>query len=135
MNTDCIYLIAVNKWAVLDFLRNSPSEDKNTFFSPSSKMKDTGAEEQMGAWLFKQLKLHLEQEWKYQPQEKGLSLIECTAEVRSGTGIDGGMVAVAKSSKGMVNNTPISSCKENALLSAPTGSVSAGCSQAPVKLC
>lgn len=45
-------------------------------------MKDIGAEEQMSSWLFKQLKLHLEQEWKYQPREKGLSLIECTAEVR-----------------------------------------------------
>uniref|UniRef100_A0A8D0C362 Cyclin-G2 n=1 Tax=Salvator merianae TaxID=96440 RepID=A0A8D0C362_SALMN len=43
-------------------------------------MKDTGVEEQMSSWLFKQLKLHLEQEWKYQPREKGLTLIECTAE-------------------------------------------------------
>uniref|UniRef100_A0A8C5STH0 Cyclin-G2 n=1 Tax=Laticauda laticaudata TaxID=8630 RepID=A0A8C5STH0_LATLA len=43
-------------------------------------MKNIEAEEQMSSWLFKQLKLHLDQEWKYQPREKGLSLIECTTE-------------------------------------------------------
>ncbi|XP_073196552.1 cyclin-G2 isoform X3 [Lepidochelys kempii] len=46
-------------------------------------MKDLGAEEQMSNeafWLFKQLNLHLEQELKFQPREKGLSLIERTAE-------------------------------------------------------
>lgn len=53
------------------------------FSSPLlSKMKDIGVEEQMSSWLFRQLKIHLEQEWKYQPREKGLSLIECTVEVR-----------------------------------------------------
>lgn len=49
-------------------------------------MKDLGAEEQMSNeafWLFKQLNLHLEQELKFQPREKGLSLIERTVEVRS----------------------------------------------------
>ncbi|XP_015671864.2 cyclin-G2 [Protobothrops mucrosquamatus] len=45
-------------------------------------MKSIEAEEQMSSWLFKQLKLHLDQEWKYQPREKGLSLIECTTEVK-----------------------------------------------------
>ncbi|XP_074848127.1 cyclin-G2 [Carettochelys insculpta] len=46
-------------------------------------MKDLRAEEQMNNevfWLFKQLNLHLEQEWKFQPREKGLSLIERTTE-------------------------------------------------------
>lgn len=33
-------------------------------------------------WLFKQLNLHLEQEGRFQPREKGLSLIEGAAEVR-----------------------------------------------------
>lgn len=32
--------------------------------------------------LLKQLNVHLEQEYKYQPKEKGLILIESTAEVR-----------------------------------------------------
>ncbi|NXY73812.1 CCNG2 protein, partial [Glareola pratincola] len=31
-------------------------------------------------WLFKQLNLHLDQEGRFQPREKGLSLIECAAE-------------------------------------------------------
>ncbi|XP_013929524.1 PREDICTED: cyclin-G2-like isoform X1 [Thamnophis sirtalis] len=43
-------------------------------------MKNIEVEEQMSSWLFKQLKLHLDQERKYQPREKGLSLIECTTE-------------------------------------------------------
>ncbi|XP_061210694.1 cyclin-G2 isoform X3 [Neopsephotus bourkii] len=33
-------------------------------------------------WLFKQLNLHLEQEGRFRPREKGLSLIECAAEVK-----------------------------------------------------
>lgn len=48
-------------------------------------MKDLDAVEPLSNeafWLFKQLNLHLEQEWKFQPREKGLSLIERTAEVR-----------------------------------------------------
>lgn len=36
--------------------------------------------------LFKQLNLQLEQEGRFQPREKGLSLIESAAEVRRGSG-------------------------------------------------
>lgn len=36
--------------------------------------------------LFKQLNLQLEQEGRFQPREKGLSLIESAAEVRGGPG-------------------------------------------------
>lgn len=35
-------------------------------------------------WLFKQLNLHLELEGRFQPREKGLSLIEGAAEVGEG---------------------------------------------------
>lgn len=51
-------------------------------------------------WLFKQLNLHLEQEGRFQPREKGLSLIECAAEVRrSGAwvGVAGGRDEAASS--------------------------------------
>lgn len=37
-------------------------------------------------WLFKQLNLHLELEGRFQPREKGLSLIEGAAEVGEGVG-------------------------------------------------
>lgn len=37
-------------------------------------------------WLFKQLNLHLELEGRFQPREKGLSLIEGAAEVGEGGG-------------------------------------------------
>lgn len=37
-------------------------------------------------WLFKQLNLHLELEGRFQPREKGLSLIEGAAEVRGAAG-------------------------------------------------
>lgn len=49
------------------------------------KVKGPEAGEKMSSealWLFKQLNLHLEQEGRFQPREKGLSLIECAAEVR-----------------------------------------------------
>ncbi|KAM9027312.1 cyclin-G2 isoform 3-T3 [Ara ararauna] len=48
-------------------------------------VKDPEAGEKMSSealWLFKQLNLHLEQEGRFQPREKGLSLIECAAEVK-----------------------------------------------------
>lgn len=38
-------------------------------------------------WLFKQLNLHLELEGRFQPREKGLSLIEGAAEVRGAAGL------------------------------------------------
>lgn len=37
-------------------------------------------------WLFKQLNLHLDLEGRFQPREKGLSLIEGAAEVGEGGG-------------------------------------------------
>lgn len=52
-------------------------------FAP--KVTDPEAREKMSSealWLFKQLNLHLELEGRFQPREKGLSLIERAAEVR-----------------------------------------------------
>ncbi|XP_030046428.1 cyclin-G2 [Microcaecilia unicolor] len=46
-------------------------------------MKDLGVIEEASNevfQLFKQLNLHLDQEWKFQPREKGLNLIESTLE-------------------------------------------------------
>lgn len=50
------------------------------------QMKDSGAEYlagREGVQLFGLLNLYLEQEERFQPREKGLSLIEATSEVRS----------------------------------------------------
>lgn len=56
-------------------------------------------------WLFKQLNLHLEQEGRFQPREKGLSLIECAAEVRGGPGSwAGGGAGGAGGLRGAGNN-------------------------------